>query len=32
MLIMDPDLVHFALNEHLSPQGLVDVLHERRKP
>ena len=32
MLIMDPDLVLFALNEHLSPQGLVDVLHERRKP
>lgn len=32
MLIMDPDLVHFALNVHLSPQGLVDVLHERRKP
>ena len=31
-LIMDPDLIHFALNSHLSPQGLVDVLHARRKP
>lgn len=31
-IIMDPALVHFALNVHLSPQGLVDVLHHRRKP
>ena len=31
-LIMDPNLIHFALNAHLSPQGLVDVLHPRRKP
>ena len=31
-LIMDPKLIHFALNAHLSPQGLVDVLHPRRKP
>ena len=31
-LIMDPNLIHFALNAHLSPQGLVDVLHARRKP
>ena len=32
VIIMDPALVHFALNVHLSPQGLVDVLHHRRKP
>jgi hypothetical protein len=31
-IIMDPALVQFALNVHLSPQGLVDVLHHRRKP
>jgi hypothetical protein len=31
-LIMDPNLIHFTLNAHLSPQGLVDVMHERRKP
>lgn len=31
-LIMDPNLVHFTLNTHLTPQGLVDVLHHRRKP
>jgi hypothetical protein len=31
-LIMDPNLIHFTLNAHLSPQGLVDVLHTRRKP
>ncbi|KAI2489263.1 hypothetical protein MHU86_25336 [Fragilaria crotonensis] len=31
-LIMDPKLIHFTLNAHLSPQGLVDVLHARRKP
>lgn len=31
-LIMDPALIHFTLNAHLSPQGLVDVLHDRRKP
>jgi hypothetical protein len=31
-LIMDPNLIHFTLNAHLSPQGLVDVLHSRRKP
>jgi len=31
-LIMDPELIHFTLNAHLSPQGLVDVLHTRRKP
>ena len=30
-LIMDPHLINFALNAHLSPQGLVDVLHPRRK-
>ncbi|KAI2499843.1 hypothetical protein MHU86_14660 [Fragilaria crotonensis] len=29
---MDPKLIHFTLNAHLSPQGLVDVLHARRKP
>ena len=29
---MDPNLIHFTLNAHLSPQGLVDVLHARRKP
>ncbi|KAI2509335.1 hypothetical protein MHU86_5088 [Fragilaria crotonensis] len=29
---MDPQLIHFALDAHLSPQGLVDVLHPRRKP
>ena len=31
-LIMDPTLVHFTLNTHLTPQGLVDILHHRRKP
>ena len=31
-LIMVLHLIHFALNAHLSPQGLVDVLHPRRKP
>ena len=31
-LIMDPALVHFTLNTHLTPQGLVDILHHRRKP
>jgi hypothetical protein len=31
-LIMDPNMIHFALNAHLSPQGLVDVIHKRRKP
>ena len=31
-LIMDPQLIHFALNAHLSPQGLVDIVHPRRKP
>ena len=31
-LIMDPELIHFTLNAHLSPQGLVDVIHTRRKP
>ena len=31
-LIMDPALVHFALNIHLTPQGLVDIIHKRRKP
>jgi hypothetical protein len=31
-LIMDPDLMHFTLNTHLTPQGLVDILHYRRKP
>ena len=31
-LIMDPALVHFTHNTHLTPQGLVDVLHHRRKP
>ena len=31
-LIMDPQLIHFALNVHLSPQGLVDIVHKRRKP
>jgi hypothetical protein len=32
LLIMDPDLVHFTLNTHLTPQGLVDILRHRRKP
>ena len=31
-LIMDPSLIHYALDAHLSPQGIVDVLHKRRKP
>lgn len=31
-LIMDPQLIQFALNAHLSPQGLVDIIHPRRKP
>jgi hypothetical protein len=31
-LIMDPQLIHLALNAHLSPQGLVDIIHKRRKP
>ena len=31
-LIMDPQLIYFALDAHLSPQGLVDVIHTRRKP
>ena len=31
-LIMDPNLIHFTLNAHLSPQGLVDAIHKRRKP
>ena len=31
-LILDPELVHFTLNTHLTPQGLVDILHHRRKP
>ena len=31
-LIMDPALVYFTLNTHLTPQGLVDILHHRRKP
>lgn len=31
-LIMDPTLVHFTLSTHLTPQGLVDILHHRRKP
>ena len=31
-LILDPALVHFTLNTHLTPQGLVDILHHRRKP
>ena len=31
-LIMDPQLIHFALNAHLTPQGLVDIMHHRRKP
>jgi hypothetical protein len=30
-IIMDPDLI-LALNAHVSPQGLVDVLHAQRKP
>jgi hypothetical protein len=29
---MDPALVHFTLNTHLTPQGLVDIVHHRRKP
>ena len=31
-LIMDPELVHFTLDTHLTPQGLVNILHHRRKP
>jgi hypothetical protein len=31
-LIMDPQMIHYALNAHLSPQGLVDIIHKRRKP
>ena len=31
-LIMDPALVHFTLNTHMTPQGLVDIIHHRRKP
>ena len=31
-IIMDPNLVHFTLNTHLTPQGLVDIMHPRRKP
>jgi hypothetical protein len=31
-LIMDPDLIHFALNVHVTPQGIVDIMHPRRKP
>ena len=31
-LIMDPQLIHFALNAHFTPQGLVDIMHHRRKP
>lgn len=31
-LIMDPDIVHFTLNTHVTPQGLVDIMHHRRKP
>ena len=31
-LIMDPDLIHFALNVHVTPQGIVDLMHPRRKP
>ena len=29
---MNPNLVHFTLNTHLTPQGLVDIMHTRRKP
>ena len=32
ILIMDPAMIHFPLNAHLSPQGLVDIMHPRRKP
>jgi hypothetical protein len=31
-LMMDPALVHFTLNTHLTPQGLIDIIHHRRKP
>ena len=31
-LMMNLALVHFTLNTHLIPQGLVDILHHRRKP
>ena len=31
-LILNPTLVHFTLNTHLTPQGLVDILHHRREP
>jgi hypothetical protein len=31
-LIMDAAMIHFALNAHLTPQGLVDIMHPRRKP
>ena len=29
---MDPAMIHFALNAHLLPQGLVDIMHPGRKP
>ena len=29
---MDPALVHFTPNTHLTPQKLVDIIHHRRKP
>ncbi len=32
ILIMDPSMIHFALNAHLSPQGLFHVIHKRLKP
>jgi hypothetical protein len=32
MLIMDKNLMHFALNAHRTLQGLLDVLHHRCKP
>jgi hypothetical protein len=32
ILIMDPNLIHFTLNAHISPQGLVDINDQRRKP
>ena len=31
-LIIDPQLIHFVLNAHLTLQILVDIMHHRRKP
>jgi hypothetical protein len=31
-LIMEPNLIHFAVNVHVTPQGIVYLMHPRRKP